>query len=506
MPNDGERAEIFTRLLGSLQEGVFVGLLTPATSGLSQTLVANPAVKRLLGLPADTPESEVDPFAPARFADPAARASFLDRLTSEGRVSNYLLRMRRADDTTRLIDVTAHVRATERGGVLVDALLRDVTEHRRMDDRSRELYQQLLQSEKLAAIGQMVSSVAHELNNPLATILGWAERLQETPLNDAGKRGVDVIQAESERAARIVRNLLTFSRRPSTRAMVDLNKVVRDTLALKAYEEPTGDIATVTALAAGLPKVFADVHQMQQVLLNLTSNAEQAMLTSHGRGTLVIRTWHDPTSDTVALEVSDDGPGLSAEIKSRIFEPFFTTKEKGKGTGLGLTVVYAIVQEHSGRIRVDSEPGRGTTFVVELPADVTTAAPHGPSASREEAKGRRVLVVEEERALAEATGEGLTHAGFTVDIAGDGEEALARVRQAQYDVLICDLKMPRVSGTMLYRAIAVAAPTLARRVIFVTGDATAPDAERFLADSGCTWLVKPVRMADLVRAVRDTLA
>jgi len=507
MPIDRERAEIFGRLLGSLQEGVFVGLLTPGASGLRQTLVANPAVKRLLGLPVDTPESEVDPFAPARFADPATRGSFLDRLTSEGSVSNYLLRMRRADDTTRLIDVTAHVRATESGGVLVDALLRDVTEHRRMDDRSRELYQQLLQSEKLAAIGQMVSSVAHELNNPLATILGWAERLQETPLNDAGKRGVDVIQAESERAARIVRNLLMFSRRPSTRAMVDLNKVVRDTLALKAYEEPTGDIATVTALAAGLPQVFADAHQMQQVLLNLTINAEQAMLTSHGRGTLVIRTWHDPKSNTVSLEVSDDGPGLSAEIKSRIFEPFFTTKEKGKGTGLGLTVAYAIVQEHSGRIRVDSEVGRGTTFVVELPADaMTAAAPSSMAAPMEEAKGRRVLVVEDEGALAEAMGEALTHAGFTVDVAGDGEDALARVRQGHYDVVICDLKMPRVDGRMLYRAIAAAAPTLARRVIFVTGDVTATDTERFLAESGCTWLVKPVRMADLVRAVRDTLA
>ena len=508
MPIDRERAEAFTRLLGSLHEGVFVGLLTLGGSGHRQTVVANPAVKRLLGLPLDTPESEVDPFAPARFADPATRASFLDRLVSEGSVSNYLLRMRRADDTTRLVDVTAHVRATEHGGVLVDALLRDVTEHRRLDDRSRELYQQLLQNEKLAAIGQMVSGVAHELNNPLATILGWAERLQETPLNDVGKRGVEVIQAESERATRIVKSLLSFAhKRLSTRALVDLNQVVRDTLALRTYDDHTGEVATVTALAAGLPRVFADAHQMQQVLLNLTSNAEQAMRASQGRGTLVIRTWHDAKSGTVALEVSDDGPGLSAEIKAKVFEPFFTTKDVGKGTGLGLTVAYAIVQEHGGRIRVDSTVGRGTSFVVELPADATTAATLASTAApTHQAQGGRVLVVVYELDLATEMGDALAKEGFAVDVAGDGEEALARVRQKQYDLVVCDLKMPRVDGKMLYRTIAAVAPTLTRRVIFVTGDVAATDAERFLAESGCQWLVKPFRKADLLRAVRDTLA
>jgi signal transduction histidine kinase len=507
MPIDRERAQTFARLLDTLHEGVFVGVLTPGESGHRQTMVANPAVKRLLGLPVDAPESDVDPFAPARFADPAARASFLNRLTNDGSVSNYLLRMRRADDTVVLIEVTAHVRAKQRGGVLVDALLRDVTEHRRLDDRSRELYQQLLQNEKLAAIGQMVSGVAHELNNPLGTILGWAERLQETPLSDAGRRGVDVIQAESERAARIVKNLLTFvHKRRSTRAMVDVNKVVRDTLALKAYDEPTGDIATVTALAAGLPQVFADAHQIQQVLLNLASNAEQAMLTSHGRGTLVIRTWHDAEAGIVALEVSDDGPGLSPEIKSRMFEPFFTTKDVGVGTGLGLTVAYAIVQEHGGRIRADSVVGRGSSFIVELPANAPASpTPASAPAATPQAQDRRVLVVEDEPALAAAMREALTHAGFTVDTAGDGEEALARVRQGPFDAVVCDLKMPRDDGKMLYRAIAAIAPTLARRVIFVTGDVTA-DAERFLAESGCAWLVKPFRIADLLRAVRDTLA
>jgi signal transduction histidine kinase/BarA-like signal transduction histidine kinase len=507
-PTDQERADTFTRLLDALQEGVFVGVLNPGTSEPGRTVIANPALKRLFGLPLDIPAASVDPFAPARFTDVTARAGFLDRLTSEGSVSNYLLRMRKADESLLQVDVTAHVRATERGGILVDALLRDATERKRLDDRSRELYQQLLQNEKLAAIGQLVSGVAHELNNPLATILSWAERLSELPLDDVSKRGVDVIFAEAERSARIVRHLLTFVRkRASTRAMVDLNQVVRDTLTLRAYDQSVNDISTLTALAGGLPKVFVDQYQMQQVLLNLITNAEQAMQAAHGRGTLVVRTWHDAERNLVVLEVTDDGPGVPPENKARIFDAFFTTKEVGKGTGLGLSLAYSIVQEHGGRLRVDSVVGQGASFVMELPVTPgEPAAVPAPAVPATTLEGVRVLLVEDEKALATAMSEALAHAGLVVDMAGDGEEALARVRQRQYDVVVCDLKMPRVSGMMLYRAMAAVAPALSRRVIFVTGDVAATEAERFLADSGCRWLVKPFRIGDLLRAVRETLA
>jgi CheY-like chemotaxis protein len=196
-------------------------------------------------------------------------------------------------------------------------------------------------------------------------------------------------------------------------------------------------------------------------------------------------------------------------MRSKIFDPFFTTKEVGKGTGLGLTVAYAIVQEHGGRIRVEEEP-RGASFVVELPVSELTTGRRTPQAqgapSMEAVQGASVLLVEDERALAAAVSEALTDAGLQVDHAGDGEEALARVRQKTYDAVICDLKMPRVDGMMLYRAMAAATPALARRVIFVTGDVAGTDAERFLEDTGCRWLAKPFRLGDLLRAVRDTLA
>jgi signal transduction histidine kinase len=149
--------------------------------------------------------------------------------------------------------------------------------------------------------------------------------------------------------------------------MVDLNHVIRETLALRDYDQGTRDVSVVTALAGGLPQVFADAHQMQQVLLNLTTNAEQAMVGAHGRGSMVVRTWHDAERNVVAMEVTDDGPGLSAEIRNRIFEPFFTTKEVGKGTGLGLSVCYGIITEHGGRLSVRSNVGKGSVFSILLP-------------------------------------------------------------------------------------------------------------------------------------------
>jgi CheY-like chemotaxis protein len=210
----------------------------------------------------------------------------------------------------------------------------------------------------------------------------------------------------------------------------------------------------------------------------------------------------------VALEVDDDGPGIPPSLQTKIFDPFYTTKEVGKGTGLGLTVAYAIVQEHGGSIAVRSGPAGGAVFVVELPvsgADPSVRKTRPAAPSMEAVRGASVLVVEDERALAEAVVEALTDAGLKVDHAGDGEEALARVRQGTYDAVVCDLKMPRVDGMTLYRAIAAATPALARRVIFVTGDVAGTDAERFLEDSGCRWLAKPFRLADLLLAVRETL-
>jgi len=269
------------------------------------------------------------------------------------------------------------------------------------------------------------------------------------------------------------------------------------------------NITVIDALAAGLPHAFADGHQVQQVLLNLIINAEQAMLSAHGRGILVVRTWHDAERETVVLEINDDGPGIPEELQPKIFDPFFTTKEVGKGTGLGLTVAYAIVQEHGGRIRLESRAGAGASFYVELPVIGGTLPSTLPSARQAVAvvvAGGSILVVEDEAPLATAVIESLRDAGYIVERAANGEEALARVTAQAFDLVVCDLKMPRLDGRAFYRELSEASPGLARRVIFVTGDVAGTDVEQFLEESGCRWLAKPFRLADLLRAVREGLS
>ena len=497
----------FTGFFDGLPEGAFVGVVH-ATG--TTTHAANPHLRLIFGWPASTSAGEVRPFDPDRFLDEQARDEFIERLTQDGHVEAYLLRLRRANGSAFWVEVTARAEpGTDETGLRVEAVIRDVTERKKLQDQARDMYQQLVQAEKLASLGQTMSGVAHELNNPLATILACAERLAGRSLDAGTKRDLDAIHNAADRAARIVRNLQTFARkRHTTRTTVDVNQVVRETLALRIYEQRAANVVMMEALAAGLPPVFADPHQIQQIILNLMVNAEQAMLDAHGRGTLILRSWQDPSRDAVVMEVCDDGPGVPADVQIKIFDPFFTTKAVGKGTGLGLTVAYAIAQEHGGRISVRSAEGRGASFFLELPvsgAHVRLQEPAQVATLPEVPKGTRVLVVEDEQALGDAVAAALTDEGFRADRAANGEEALARVRERHYDVIVCDLKMPKVDGIEFFREASAKMPHIGRRLIFVTGDVAGTDAERFLEESGCRWVPKPFRLRDIVKLARETL-
>jgi two-component system NtrC family sensor kinase len=312
-------------------------------------------------------------------------------------------------------------------------------------DRLKATQAQLLQAEKLSAIGQLVAGVAHELNNPLTSVIGYAQLLQEElrdvapgePPRAPKQLAHDLrrIAEESERAARIVRNLLAFARRQSAaRAAQDIPDVMNRVLALRAYEFRLSAIELQTEFEPGLPPVLGDGGQLQQALLNLLLNAEQAMRSRPVRRIRVgARQVRD--ADAVELFIADTGHGIADENLRRIFDPFFTTREVGEGTGLGLSICYGIVRDHGGQIAVESRVGQGTTFTVLLPAHVATPA-----------EVRRVLVAHPDATERDYVAAALTGWGHTVTSAESGEDARARLAAGGFDVAFLDGALAGESG------------------------------------------------------------
>ncbi len=247
------------------------------------------------------------------------------------------------------------------------AIGRDVTESRRAQEEKVVMEQQVHLSGRLAAVGQLAAGVAHELNNPLAAIQGFAQLLSSRQdLDESLRSDVETILREAQRASRITANLLSFARKHEPeRESICLNEAVEQSVELHAYRMRVNNIEVSTDLAPDLPKTMGDFHQLQQVFVNIITNAEQAMTEAHGSGKLMIRTRR--AGDAILVDFADDGPGIPEENMKRVFDPFFTTKEVGKGTGLGLSICYGVVEKHGGRLYATSEVGKGTTFTVELP-------------------------------------------------------------------------------------------------------------------------------------------
>ena len=242
----------------------------------------------------------------------------------------------------------------------------DITERKKAEAEKRKFEQRAQAASRLASVGEMAAGIAHEVNNPLTSVIGFAQLLMEEDVPEDIKEYAKTINDGAQRVASIVKRLLTFARQQrSEREYVDINQIIKTTLQLRAYEMKTSNIKVTTQLDSDLSVTMADVSQLQQMFLNIIINAETEMKLAHGRGNLLIKT--KAINNTIRISFKDDGPGIVKEILGRVFDPFFTTREVGEGTGLGLSVCHGIATEHGGRIYAKSKLGKGATFIVELP-------------------------------------------------------------------------------------------------------------------------------------------
>jgi len=393
----------------------------------------------------------------------------------------------------------------------------------------RAFHSQLLQTEKLAALGQMVSGIAHELSNPLTSIIGYSQRLLRN--NDVVARSEELrqIYQEAERAGSILRQLLLNARETiPERRPVSLNQVVSRTLELQRFSLAAEKIGVELDLDPALPFVHGDAGQLQQVLMNLMGNARHALEEQDKKRTIRLRT-RSLGERRVLLEVEDNGPGIPQAIQARIFDPFFTTKPIGVGTGLGLAIVLGVVREHGGQVRLQTPPQGGAIFQIELPVaserqqeeaqssrsrerkgatPETVSFPSLPdsrSASFEADKGARILVVEDEPTVAQLIADVLQDEGMRVDVILNGREALDRAARESYDLVICDMKMPGVGGQRFYRTLQRNANPLRERFLFVTGDVMAAQTREFLERNRLPHVAKPFRVEELTEKVHAVL-
>jgi PAS domain S-box-containing protein len=369
----------------------------------------------------------------------------------------------------------------------------------------RHAQEQLLQSEKMSAVGQLIAGVAHELNNPLTAILGYAQLLESEGLGERAADFVAKLFKQAQRTHRVVQNLLSFARqRKPQKEQVDICKVLDETLALRDYDLKVNDIKVEREIDSTIPAVTADPHQLEQVFLNIINNGVDAMLEKGRGGVLKVRIYaHD---GIVITEFQDSGPGIKEP--NRIFDPFYTTKNVGKGTGLGLSICYGIIKEHGGDIAACNQDSGGAIIEVRLPANALAGAPQPalPVSSRQAVIEGSVLLVEDEEAVLEFERDVLAGAGAQVVTLMNGEEVKARLLQESFDAMIIDGKMANGwNAPDVYRWICENRPGLEKHLMFTFSSALEPEIRSFLHDNNVPYLVKPFEVSDLISQARRLL-
>jgi PAS domain S-box-containing protein len=370
-------------------------------------------------------------------------------------------------------------------------IARDITERRQLEAQVR-------QGEKLAALGQLVAGAAHELNNPLAVVLGMSQLLMRNPQAEGLIEDIRDIEAAAQRAKHIVNQMLTFARaQQDVRGPVDLALLIDRVLLNLRRNLQSNDIRVETRVQPQLPSVWGDAYQIEQVLDNLLHNAIQA-LSAHASDSRAITISAAATETHIQLTIADNGPGIPSHNLSRIFDPFFTTKEVGHGTGLGLSLVYGIINKHSGTIHAESVLGHGASFLISLPIAPTTVQ-QAVAPVKNMPKHSSILVVEDEADVRMILERALTQHGYDVDAVDNAEVALRQTAAKRYDLIISDLRMPGMNGNELFDLVHVAQPHL--NWVFITGDTMSASSEAFLKKSGVPFLAKPFTLEELWEAV-----
>jgi nitrogen fixation negative regulator NifL len=469
---------------------------------------ASPSFERLLGHRPDVLLG-LNAFQVVHQDDRSRLVAMVSELQkSPGATASAEFRVKHADGRIMVVEAGARSLLDDPAvrGIIINA--RDVTERKRSEEAQIRLQGQLAHSEKLAAMGELLAGVAHELNNPLSIVMGHTELLRRAPDADDRAARAEKIEQAAYRCARIVKNFLALARQhPTERQRVSLDATVRDTVELLAYALRVDDVQVSLALEPNLPVLWADGHQLQQVVLNLLTNAHHAMRQVRGPRKLTVTARLLAEAAMVQLEVSDTGPGIPPDVERRIFDPFFTTKPVGQGTGLGLSICKGLVEAHGGRMEVEGRPGQGALFRVQLPIGVAVTRTDAPApAPAGLPHVLSVLVVDDESGVASVLAEMCAGEGHQVDTAGDGVDALALIERKDYDVIITDVKMPRLDGPGLYQAVEGRRPDLLPRFAFITGDLLNPATARFFEEQRVLYLRKPFNLDDVQALLRKVTA
>jgi two-component system NtrC family sensor kinase len=388
----------------------------------------------------------------------------------------------------------------------------NITELKRAEAQVREQYDRMMQSEKLATMGTLLASVAHELNNPLATLMLQVDALREDAETVALADQLDELKHTAERCMYTVQSFLALSRQTvSQRSPVSLNSVVEEALDLILHTLEMDDIRVQCDFSDALPSVEVNVHQFQQVILALLINAQQALYDISSAREIYLTTRFDAEQESVLLEIADTGPGVPEADQAKIFEPFYTTKPEGVGTGLGLSICQSIVLGHGGTLELVAPTTSGAVFRIELPIVTGHESTEAFNVADEETScvplsAKTILLVDDNEGNAKALARLLRRDGHSVDIRGDGHEALETLNQQLYDLIICDVHMPRLEGPELYERLSATHPHLLSRFLFITGDMLSPEIVDFFQHTDVPYLTKPFGAAKARRAVQQVLA